>query len=85
MSEQRRLSTRNRGEPPLKKRAMSPPTPSTAPAPLPPPAEPLKEGLPTKLKEGRPLPTLSEPQNQSLPVTSHQTIAERFAILFYFK
>jgi len=80
MSEKRRLSTRNRGEPPLKKRALSPPPPPAVAAPPPPPNEPLMEGLPVRLKEGRPLPTLSKVQDQSLPRKSHQTISERSVI-----
>ncbi len=77
MSENRRLSTRNRGEPPLKKRALTPPPPAAAPAPPPPPTEPTLGGLPVKLRDGRPLPTLSERQRLDLSTTAYQSISER--------
>lgn len=81
MSEKRRLSTRNRGEPPLKKRALTPPPPPTAPAPRPPPPEPIEEGLPVKLREGQTLPTLAEPQEKDLSTKAFQTISERSFLL----
>ena len=78
--DKRRLSTRNRGEPPMKKRALTPPAPPRAP-PLPSippqPAEPMEEGLPFRLKDPRLLPTLSEPQDASLSTHTYQTISER--------
>ena len=78
MTEKRRISTRNRGEPPLKKRALSPTSPPVSAAPPPPPpTEPLKAGLPVRLAEGRPLPTLPKPQDTSLSNESYHTIAER--------
>ncbi|KAK4692356.1 hypothetical protein P7C71_g4830, partial [Lecanoromycetidae sp. Uapishka_2] len=80
MMEKRRLSTRNRGEPPLKKRALTPPAPPAppraAPALPPPPAEPIIEGLPTKLRDGQPLPTLPGPQDSSLSDKAYQTVSE---------
>lgn len=85
MSEKRRLSTRNRGEPPLKKRALTPPPPPAPPraaaAVLPPPAEPIIEGLPVRLREGQPLPTLPESQDSSLPDKAYQTVPERLVSL----
>ena len=81
MMEKRRLSTRNRGEPPLKKRAMTPPAPPRAPpssAP-PDPIEPMEEGLPFRLKDPRLLPTLPEPQHGDLSPQAYQTISERSA------
>lgn len=83
MSEKRRISTRNRGEPPLKKRALSPPAPTpqkAAPAP-PPPAAPVEEGLPVKLRDGRTLPTQPGLQNLDLPFRAYQTVSERFVTL----
>ena len=80
--EKRRLSTRNRGEPPLKKRALTPPVaprappPSTAPPQTP---EPVEEGLPFRLKDPRLLPTLPEPQDLDLSAQEYQTISERSA------
>ena len=86
MTEKRRVSTRNRGEPPLKKRALSPLRPPvSAPQPTPPRTEPLKAGLPIRLVDGRPLPTLPEPQDPCLPNTSYQTIAERLAVQAEYK
>ena len=75
MSE-KRMSTRNRGEPPLKKRALTPlpPKPPTAPSK---PADIKEEGLPAKLIDGRPLPTVPEPQDVSLSSQAFQTISER--------
>ena len=73
MTEKRKLSTRNRGEPPLKKRQSSPPPPP----PPPPPVAPAEEGLPTKLKDGQPLPILPEQQEHELSMTDFQSIAER--------
>lgn len=77
--DKRRLSTRNRGEPPMKKRALTPPAPPRAPLlpSIPPqPAEPMEEGLPFRLKDPRLLPTLSEPQDASLSTHAYQTISE---------
>ncbi|CAD6579627.1 MAG: hypothetical protein ASARMPREDX12_009315 [Alectoria sarmentosa] len=78
--DKRRLSTRNRGEPPTKKRALSPPAPPRAPLPPPSappqPTEPMEEGLPFRLKDPRLLPTLSEPQDANLSTQAYQTIAE---------
>ena len=80
------MSTRNRGEPPLKKRALSPPPPpaptrapppKAAPSPLQPPAELTIEGLPLRLRDGQHLPTLSEPQDLNLHDNNYQSIAER--------
>ena len=81
--EKRRLSTRNRGEPPLKKRTLSPPvTPRAPPPPTAPsqPPEPVEEGLPFRLKDPRLLPTLPEPQDLDLSDQEYQTIAERSAL-----
>ncbi|KAL9124879.1 MAG: hypothetical protein Q9217_005844 [Psora testacea] len=79
MSEPRRISTRFRGEPPPKKRALTP-TPPPAPRPptrsAPPPAQLIEEGLPVKLREGQPLPTLTEPQDLNLSTKEYQTISE---------
>lgn len=82
--EKRRLSTRNRGEPPLKKRALSPPvvTPRANPPPSAPPqpVEPMEEGLPFRLKDPRLLPTVLEPQDLDLSAQDFQTISERLAL-----
>ena len=81
--EKRRLSTRNRGEPPLKKRALTPPvTPRAPPPPTAPPQplEPVEEGLPFRLKDPRLLPTLPEPQDLDLSDQEYQTISERSAL-----
>ena len=81
--EKRRLSTRNRGEPPLKKRALTPPvTPRAPPPPTAPPQppEPVEEGLPFRLKDPRLLPTLPEPQDLDLSAQEYQTISERSAL-----
>ena len=81
--DKRRLSTRNRGEPPLKKRALTPPAPSRAPPPpSAPPAtiEPREEGLPFRLKDPRLLPTLPEPQDANVSTEEYQTISERSAL-----
>lgn len=81
---EKRMSTRNRGEPPLKKRALTP-TPPPPPPPRAPPAKSAKapepvelreEGLPVKLIEGRPLPTLPEPQDVALSAKAFQSISE---------
>ena len=81
MSEKRRPSTRYRGEPPLKKRAITPPPPLPAP-PAPAALEPVVNGgLPTKLQDGQKLPTLSEQQDLSLPATEYQSIAERYLLV----
>ena len=77
MSEKRRLSTRNRGEPPLKRRAVTPPPPPAPPAPPPRPVEPTELGLPIRLRDGQPLPTLPEPQERNLPNRTYQSISER--------
>lgn len=64
---------RNRGEPPLKKRALTPP-------PAPPPTmveKAVPQGLPLKLQENQVLPTLSELQDQSLLDANYQNIADR--------
>ncbi|KAL6716647.1 hypothetical protein ACLMJK_006215 [Lecanora helva] len=85
MAEKRRTSTRYRGEPPLKKRALSPPstpavsTAAAAPPPShhhPPPREPPHNGLPTNWKEGQPLPTQPAMQDEDVCSKSYQTIAE---------
>ena len=73
MTEKRRKSTRNRGEPPLKKRAATPPPP---PQPQPTVSE-NEKGLPLKLQESQILPTLTEMQDQSLPDIEYQSIMER--------
>ena len=83
MSE-KRMSTRNRGEPPQKKRALTPTPPppparaaSTKTAKAPPePVEVKEEGLPVKIVEGRPLPTSPEPQDANLSNKAFQSIAE---------
>ena len=76
MTEKRKLSTRNRGEPPLKIRQSTPPQPP----PPPPPSQiaPVEEGLPVKLKDGQPLPVLPEQLDVDLSTTDFQTISERF-------
>ena len=81
--DKRRLSTRNRGEPPMKKRALTPPAPPRPPPPsaLPQPTEPMEEGLPFRLKDPRILPTLSEPQDPNLSTQDYQTVSERSAFL----
>lgn len=81
MAEPRRISTRFRGEPPPKKRALTrtPPPARATPAKKEPPApspEVVEEGLPTKLKEGQPLPTLPEPQDEILANAAFQSISE---------
>ena len=81
---EKRMSTRNRGEPPLKKRALTPtppPPPRSAAksAKAPPPPEPpeiKEEGLPIKLVEDRPLPTVLEPQSVKLSTKAFQSISE---------
>ena len=79
MTEPRRISTRYRGEPPPKKRAL---TPTPPPAPIshakhgPAPAEPVEEGLPVRLREGLPFPTLPEPQTLELSDKLFQTVSE---------
>ncbi len=77
MTEKRKLSTRNRGEPPLKKRE-STPLPPPPPPPPPPQVVPVEEGLPVKLKDGQPLPILPEQQVVDLSISDFQTISERF-------
>ena len=77
MSEKRRLSTRNRGEPPLKRRAVTPLPPPAPPVPPPRPVEPTELGLPIRLRDGQPLPTLPEPQERNLPDRTYQSISER--------
>ncbi len=77
MIEKRKLSTRNRGEPPIKKRRQSTAPPPPTPQPL---TVPVEEGLPVKLKDGQPLPTVPEQQNASLSITEFQSIAERFVL-----
>ena len=72
--EKRKPSTRNRGEPPLKKRQSSPPPPQPPQRPK----APVEEGLPVKLKDGQPLPTLAEQQDAKLSIAEFQSIAERF-------
>ena len=74
MAEKRKLSTRNRGQPPLKKRQSTPPPPP----PAPPPVVLVEEGLPTKLKDGQSLPILPEQQEPGLSMMDSQSIAERF-------
>ena len=79
MTEPRRISTRYRGEPPPKKRAVTPtppPAPATHPKPIPIPAEPIEEGLPVKLREGQPLPTLTQPQDTDISTKAFQAISE---------
>lgn len=81
--EKRRLSTRNRGEPPLKKRALTPLITPRAPPPPPTPpqpTEPMEEGLPFRVKDPRLLPTLPEPQDSDLSTQEYQTISERSAL-----
>lgn len=79
----RRVSTRYRGEPPLKTRAPEPTPPPPPHRAQPAPAvttEPLEDGLPLQYKEGQPLPLLSEPQCIDPPLKAFQSIAERSAI-----
>ncbi|KAL8784012.1 MAG: hypothetical protein Q9195_009222 [Heterodermia aff. obscurata] len=71
-TEKRRKSTRNRGEPPFKKRAATPPP---APQPQPTAAE-NEKGLPLKLQESQILPTLTKMQDQALPDIEYQSIME---------
>lgn len=73
MAEKRKPSTRNRGEPPLKKRLLTP----TPPPPAPEPSEPVEEGLPVKVKDNDELPTLPVQQEKDLPLTDYQSISER--------
>ena len=79
MAEPRRISTRYRGEPPPKRRALTPTPPPVTPPhakPIPIPIEPVEEGLPVKLREGQSLPTLSEVQDTDLSTKAFQTISE---------
>ncbi len=75
MTEKRKLSTRNRGEPPMKKRQSTPPPP-----PPQPPVDPVEESLPAKLKDGQPLPIVPEQQASDLSTKDFQSIAERFIL-----
>lgn len=69
------MTTRSGGEPPAKKRALSPiHLPVT-------PLKPVEDGLPIKLTDGEELPTLSTQQSQNLSNARFQSIAERFVIL----
>lgn len=83
MSEPRKPSTRNRGEPPKKRPSTPPPKApppkkrAASPAPKPPPPEPAEQGLPTKLRDGQPLPTLPEQQGDEALLKGYQGIAER--------
>ena len=77
MIERRKPSTRYRGEPPLKRRALTPPPQP----PLEPVAIEAENGLPTKLKDGHSLPTLKESQSLTLPLNIFQDISERSVIL----
>ena len=70
MTEKRKPSTRNRGEPPLKKRL---PTPTPPPIP----SEPVEEGLPVRLKDDQELPTFFAPQERDLPIEDYQSVSER--------
>ncbi|KAA6410607.1 MAG: hypothetical protein FRX48_06029 [Lasallia pustulata] len=82
MSEPRKPSTRNRGEPPKKRPSTPPPKApppkkrAASPAPKPPPPEPVEQGLPTKLRDGQPLPTLPEQQGEEALLKGYQGIAE---------
>ena len=71
MSEMRKPSTRYRGEPPPKRRTLTPP-PRAVPEPV-----QLEDLLPMKMKDGLPLPTLSENQGLALPSHAFQDISER--------
>ncbi|KAG8533061.1 uncharacterized protein KY384_001844 [Bacidia gigantensis] len=78
MAEPRRMSTRFRGEPPPKKRALTPSPPPPLEKPVkhtPKPVEPVEDGLPMKLREGQAMPTLSEPQDENLPDKDFQSIS----------
>ncbi|KAI4126265.1 MAG: hypothetical protein LQ347_005037 [Umbilicaria vellea] len=83
MSELRKPSTRNRGEPPKKRPSTPPQKPpppkkrALSPASKPPPPELVEEGVPTKLRDGQPLPTLPEPQSDEALMKGYQGIAER--------
>ena len=77
MSEKRRLSTRNRGEPPLKKRPLTPP-----PLPPPPASTETQKGLPSRLQDNQNLPILKERQDPALPDSEYQSIMERSAVAF---
>ncbi|KAI9879708.1 MAG: hypothetical protein M1830_007493 [Pleopsidium flavum] len=68
MVEKRKLSTRARGDPPRKQASTPPQEPSFL--------EPLDEGLPTKLQDGKPLPALHEQQLKNLSAREYQNIAE---------
>lgn len=70
------MSTRSGGEPPVKKRISSPPSPS------PPPVKNIDESLPTRLRDGEELPTLSTQQDKNLSDSQYQSITERFVKLF---
>lgn len=84
MSELRKPSTRNRGEPPKKRPSTPPQKPpppkkrAVSPAPKPPPPASFEDGLPAKLRDGQPLPTLPEPQGDETLMKGYQGIAERF-------
>ncbi|KAL9103478.1 MAG: hypothetical protein Q9163_001474 [Psora crenata] len=73
------MSTRFRGKPPLKKRALTPPTPQ-APSALtrtpPSQAKPVEEGLPVCLRENQPLPTLPRSQDIGLSTKVFKSTSE---------
>ena len=76
------MSTRYRGEPPPKRKRLTPSPPPTIPPrsktqPRPSLATEAREvEMPTKVKEENPLPTLDEPQEVDLPDDVFQTISE---------
>ncbi|KAL9045440.1 MAG: hypothetical protein Q9214_001512 [Letrouitia sp. 1 TL-2023] len=65
--------TRYRGEPPPKKRQLTPPPTPVTPKEHP---KPVDDGLPVKLKEGQRLPTQPERQDPTLSVSEYQSISE---------
>lgn len=73
--EKRKPSTRNRGEPPVKKRPVDAKSPT--PAPLPNLPEPVDDSLPFTLKDDQELPTVPTQQDRQLSAVQFQSISER--------
>lgn len=73
--EKRKPSTRNRGEPPVKKRPVDAKSPT--PAPLPNLPEPVDNSLPLTLKDDQELPTVPTQQDRQLSAVQFQSISER--------
>ncbi|MCJ1312750.1 hypothetical protein MMC25_006426 [Agyrium rufum] len=77
MPEKRRMSTRSRIEPLVKKRALTPPPPPLPPTPVrvatP---SPVLDRLPLRITVGEPLPTCAVAQPSNLSTKAYQTIQE---------